>query len=284
MPLWRRPCAAGKPRASPEVDCVKLSNGHGDYIKLNGIPESSVAGTFSSPKRSLEARTFLNQNFVTDRGGIDLTAMDGKDITIENRSSGFFSWGGFFGPRAGNVNIFSKYKNINLSAKAPFYVPTEGPNSGGKVMIETGNAQVTVSRDGVTIRMNTSLPPGGSAVIPGPGNPRIEVKATGEVVIDAGGPFSTIPTIGGTLTLKAGNIELLANNVLIGATSSITTNAGALTTVNSAGLVNIDGTFVNLNSGAAAVAGPLAIRDAVAIPEIPINVTPSEYPIGTKYF
>lgn len=269
--------------SSPEVDCVKLSNGHGDYLKISGIPESSN-GVIGPPKRALEARTFLNQNFVSDRGGVDLTVMDGKEITLENRSSGFFSWAGLFGPRSGNINLFSKYKNINISAKAPFYVPTEGPNSGGKVMIETGNSQVTVSRDGVTIRMNTSVPPGPGSVIAGPGNPRIEVKATGDIVIDAGGPFSTIPTAGGTLTLKAGNIELLATNVTIGAAATLTTNATTVTTINSGGAVNIDGAFVNLNSGAAATAGPAAISAATAVPEFPVNVTPSEYPTATKYF
>lgn len=269
--------------SSPEVDCVKLSNGHGDYLKISGLPESA-AGIIGPPKRALEARTFLNQNFVSDRGGVDLTVMDGKEITLENRSSGFFSWAGLFGPRSGNINLFSKYKNINISAKAPFYVPTEGPNSGGKVMIETGNSQVTVSRDGVTIRMNTSIPPGPGAVIAGPGNPRIEVKATGDIVIDAGGPFSTIPTAGGTLTLKAGNIELLATNVTIGAAATLTTNAATVTTINSGGAVNIDGALVNLNSGAAATAGPAAVTAAAAVPEFPVNITPSEYPTATKYF
>jgi len=282
--------------SSPEVDCVKLNNGHGDYIKITGIPEPAPGGPplHPGPRRSLEARTFLNQHFVSDRGELDFKVIDGKEITLENRSSGFFSWGSLFGPRAGNVNLFSKYKNINITAKAPNFVPSEGFNSGGKIMIQTSNSEIIVSRDGVTIQLNplgTTYPFSGFATA-GFSKPKIELKAlTGDIVIDAGSykntPLEGGSRPGGRLILKGGTIELdSTNGVFIngGPTGSI--NLASTTTVNIGGAaaVNIDGALVNLNSGAS-VAGVGATQAITATPSVPpINVTPSEYPTGTKYF
>jgi len=271
--------------SSPEVDCVRLENGHGDYLKITGLPESSI-GIPSPPKRSLEARTFLNQNFVSDRGGIDLMINDGKDITIENRSSGFFGMSSIFGPRSGNVNLFTKYKNINLIAKAPPYVPIESLQHGGKIFLETANSSVVVSRTGVTIRLNTSVigtPPAGAAIA-GVGGPKIEVKTTGEILIDAGGTHTIPPSTGGLIKIRGGDLALIADR-------TITLTAGTAINLQSVGQINVNGTnvnvdglagiFLNSNLSSPAVAAAATVRSLL---DIPVNITPSDYPLGTKFF
>lgn len=269
--------------SSPEVDCVRLENGHGDYLKITGLPESSI-GIPTPPKRSLEARTFLNQNFVSDRGGIDLMINDGKDIVIENRSSGFFSMGSIFGPRSGNVNLFTKFKNINLIAKAPIYVPTEGLQQGGKIFLETANSSVVVSRTGVTIRLNTSVPPAPGAAIGGVGGPKIEVKTNGEILIDAGGSHTIPPSVGGRIKIRGGDLSLIADRTIT-MTAPVAINLQSTGQINVNGTnVNVDGTtgvFLNSNLSTPAIAAAATARSLI---DIPVNVTPNEYPLGTKFF
>lgn len=268
--------------SSPEVDCVRIENGHGDYLKLTGLPESSI-GVPTPPKRSLEARTFLNQNFVSDRGGIDLMINDGKDIVIENRSSGFFSMGSIFGPRSGNVNLFTKFKNINLIAKAPVYVPLEGLQQGGKIFLETANSSVVVSRTGVTIRLNT-LPTAPGAAIAGVGGPKIEVKTNGEILIDAGGSHTIPPSVGGRIKIRGGDLSFIADRTIT-MTAPVAINLQSTGQINVNGTnVNVDGTtgiFLNSNLSTPAIAAAATARSLI---DIPVNVTPNEYPLGTKFF
>lgn len=268
--------------SSPEVDCVRLENGHGDYLKITGLPESSI-GIPTPPKRSLEARTFLNQNFVSDRGGIDLMINDGKDIVIENRSSGFFSMGSIFGPRSGNVNLFTKFKNINLIAKAPVYVPLEGLQQGGKIFLETANSSVVVSRTGVTIRLNT-LPTTPGAAIAGVGGPKIEVKTNGEILIDAGGSHTIPPSVGGRIKIRGGDLSFIADRTIT-MTAPVAINLQSTGQINVNGTnVNVDGTtgiFLNSNLSTPAIAAAATARSLI---DIPVNVTPNEYPLGTKFF
>lgn len=129
--------------SSPQVDNVAVLNDHGDGMKIYGLPESAE-GQPPLPKRSIETRSLHDQKMVSDKGSIDLRVVDGKDITIENDSTGINSVGGVLSGRTGNVNVFSKYKNIRLSAKGL-------EADGGQIILETLTSKIIVSNRGISL-------------------------------------------------------------------------------------------------------------------------------------
>lgn len=296
--------------SSPEIDCVHLDNGHGDFLKITGMPQSAV-GLPPDPKRSLQAKTFLSQEFVSDRGGIDLRVVEGKDINIENDSTGFMSVGGVGGFRSGNVNIFSKWKNIRLAAKG-FIFP---PNVGGQIILETALSKIFTTNLGIA--MKAGLPVVGAS---------LEMDAaTGTVVIKNTISKIIMTNIGISLRCGLASIELTPAGVInltaplginlitpgINTTSqSLGFSPGAVNIGGPTSIVNIQGSVVNmqgaavnidgetgifLNTGQATVAGVLTgLLDIPFTPPTPANppalgtlpIVPAvdvEYPSGSKF-
>lgn len=160
--------------SSPQVDNVAILNDHGDGMKIYGLPESAE-GQPPLPKRSIETRSLHDQKMVSDKGSIDLKVVDGKDITIENDSTGMNSVGGVLSGRTGNVNVFSKYKNIRLSAKGL-------EADGGQIILETLTSKIIVSNRGISL-----LTIGGG----------IEISVGGAITF-LGAPVPGVGGVGGT--------------------------------------------------------------------------------------
>jgi len=242
--------------SSPESDGVVLDNGHGDWIKINGAPKSAV-GQPTTGSRNVQIKSLLGQQYVTHMGGIDISVTDGKDINIQNTSTGWWTLGGLFGPRSGNVNLFSKYATVRLSAKG--VEPT--PQDGGSVLIETATANVLVSNNAITIRMDSG----------------------GEIEINGTNGAITLTSLS-AITLDAPKISLNAADSIDMTAESINIGNGDTKTVNiySSEVVNIDGPdALNLNTESASEADPDS-----ALPG-PNNVLlaylKTEYPSGNKY-
>lgn len=245
--------------SSPEADSIVLDNGHGDCIKMTSLPKSAV-GLPVEPQRAIQIKSEMGQEYVTNRGGIDIRVTDGKDITIENGSTGWYALAGLlkFGiGKSGNVNIFSKYRTIRLAAKGT--LPT--PANGGSIIIETATSEILVTNNAITISTN----------------------AGGQIVVDASG----------RITLNSiSNVSVEAPNISLNATNSVDINAprvnlGGLSTsslnVFSTNTVNIDGpTALNLNTNIARPSTPLPITPSPN--EIERSYLKREYPKGTKYF
>lgn len=292
--------------SSPEIDSVLLDNGHGDYLKITGMPESAV-GLPPEPKRSLQAKTFLSQEFTSDRGGIDIRVVEGKDITIENDSTGFMSLGGVGGIKSGNVNIFSRWKNVRLAAKG--VLPLAPDFSGGKVILETAVSKTLLTNNGITLKTGrTPL-----------NNSEIELDSnTGNIILKNRLSKIILSNVG--ITLQAGAASIQLNAITGGVTivsvvplqlvtpglstsiqsinfSSDAVNIGGndTTEVNiRAAKVNIDGsTGVYLNTE------PVALPNLFQLPSLPTPINAGigavsinsvltsgpdvEYPKGTKY-
>jgi hypothetical protein len=99
---------------------------------------------------------------------------------------------------------------------------------------------------------------------------------------------------GGLLPLGAGTITINGVNLNINATNSINMQAPTITMVaresvniTSPAQVNVDGTTaINLNSGQSLAAATAASTEIAAalVPIPPVNITPHEYPLKTRYF
>lgn len=259
--------------SSPESDCVKISNGNGDYIQLNNVAESSI-GIPLFIEQSIEMMAHGGISLDADGGRIDIALNEGGDITLENTSTGAMSLNFPYGPRCGNINLFSKNKNIHLSCAAGAFVPTEGINSGGKIFIDTGNSELQVTRDAVTIRMN----PLGTAPAADIRRPSIEVTPNG-IYIDAG--------LLGAITLNGATINLNATDSINMQAPTVNTLGAASVNITSPANVNIDGVAaLHLNSGLSLQGTGQATATITSniTPIPPVNITPSEYPLKTRFF
>ena len=259
--------------SSPESDCVKISNGNGDYIQLNNVAESSI-GIPLFVEQSIEMMAHGGISLDADAGRIDIALNDGADITLENTSTGINSLNFPYGPRCGNINLFSANKNIHISCAAGAFVPKEGVNSGGKIFIDTGNSELQVTRDAVTIRMN----PLGTAAAADIRKPSIEVTPNG-IFIDAG--------ILGAITFTGATINLNATDSINMQAPTINSLGAESVNITSPANVNVDGVAaIHLNSGLSlqGTSQGAATIAANITPIPPVNITPSEYPLKTRFF
>lgn len=240
--------------SSPEIDSVILDNGHGDYLRIKGEPKSAT-GLPLEGSRSVEIKSELGQRYITNRGGIDLKIIEGKDINIENGSIGLNNVFGIFGPKSGNINLFSKYANIRLSAKGIL-----GP-TGGSVLLETATSNLLISNAAITIKTQSGV--------------EIELNGlTGAVEIKTP---TTIALEALKISLKAtAGIDIDAPVISIGGPTTTAVN------IKSQSIVNIDGPIgLYLNSGQSIPAQTIPILPSLN--DVLVNYLKLQYPKGSKY-
>jgi len=259
--------------SSPESDCIRLAASNNDYIQINDVADSSI-GIPLFVEQSIEMVAHGGISIEAAGGRVDITLDEGSDITLENTSTGLMSLNFPYGPRCGNINLFSANKNIHLSCAAGALVPTEGINSGGKIFIDTGNSELQVTRDAVTIRMN----PLGTAPAADIRRPSIEVTPNG-IYIDAG--------LLGAISLNGATINLNATDSINMQAPTVNTLGAASVNITSPANVNIDGVAaLHLNSGLSLQGTGQATATIASniTPIPPVNITPSEYPLKTRFF
>ena len=190
---------------SPAIDSIILDSGNGSKITLSDNPQNQ-----SIPARAVQVESVGPQKYINVESQTDIVVIDGRELQVLNNSTG--SNAPEDSPsRSGNVNIQSKWKDVNIFTQA----------KEGRIFIEclntNGNNQV--------IQIETNGGQGDTIVI----------KTKGDIRLDAGG----------NIDMKAGGQIRMES----GGTYSI--NSGGSLEVNSTGTANIEAPTVNLANGAA---------------------------------
>jgi hypothetical protein len=207
---------------SPQANAVVIKNGDGDYIAIGGdlpVPYTpSPAGYIS---RGIELNSLNSQQCIVTNGEYKVTVTNGRDITLENKSEGLFRYYvpdptqvGIVNPLLmfGNINLISKYRDINIFTDNPV-----GPALPGGIR----ESNVFISTQWGVVQINS----GGDVKI---------FSKQGGVTVQALNDIN--------ITSQTGNINLTANQVNIN--SRTATNIKANTTLTAYGL-----TQTNLGAG-----------------------------------
>jgi len=185
---------------SPEIDSIIIDSGNGSKITLTDAPKAQ-----SLPSRALQIETVGPQKYLNYESQTDVVVLNGgRELQILNNANGT-EWGD--GAVCGNVNIQSKWKDVNVFTQA----------EGGNIFIEClnglGNDQhIVIQTNGF----------GGSIVI----------KTNGKVIVDAQDDININ-------TAKDLNIKCNKFSV-----------DSATVAMKSSGVVDIDGSIINLANGA----------------------------------
>lgn len=183
---------------SPGIDAIILDSGNGAKITLTDDPKNQ-----SVPSRALQIETVGPQKYLNIESQTDIVVKDGRELQLINLSTGAKAPEGK--PNlAGNVNIQSEKKDVNLFTKA----------DEGRIFIEcineSGSNQVieiqTNGSDGA-IRIKTKGKVDIEATdigINATGN--INMKAAGDLKMESGGVTSI--KAGGNINADGSQIQL----------------------------------------------------------------------------
>jgi hypothetical protein len=189
---------------SPEIDSVVMESGNGARIILSDNPQ-----TQGIPPRAIQIESVGPQKHINLESQTDVVVVDGRELQLLNESTGAKAPAGA-PDEAGNVNIQSKWKDVNIFTQA----------KEGRIFIECLNT--SGSNQLIEIETNGE---GGAIVI----------KTRGDIRLDAGG----------NIDMKAGGeIRMQSKQKL-----SLQSVEGGLD-VQSASTANIDAPTINLADGA----------------------------------
>lgn len=163
---------------SPRSDAVIIRNEHGDGITVTSDP-SDIHG-----ERAIEIKSKGMQRYIVFQSDMTLLVVDGRDINIENYSTGAFSNFNTAG-KFGNINLKSWNADVNIISKA----------DDGRIFLITPNARIQIEADGsISIESNKDiqLKSSGDLDIKADNAIRIsgrtlDIKTDSDVRIDAGG-------------------------------------------------------------------------------------------------
>jgi hypothetical protein len=125
---------------SPLSDLIMLRNEHGDGLVITSRPSDFIG------ERSVELKSKGSLRLVSYESEIGIFLTEGRDITIQNSSTGVN--GSASNKRSGNINIRSQNSDVNIVAK--------GEDS--KIFIVTPKARIQIEADGsVKIESDASL-------------------------------------------------------------------------------------------------------------------------------
>lgn len=192
---------------NPNRKQILLRNESGDGITITSTPNAIHSGG------SMELKTRGSQRFYAGTGEMRFTLTDGRDIYIENKSTGKNSGDS---SQSGNVNITSKNRDINITCEAT----QETSLNSGNIFIHTEEGVIQISS-------------GGGIKIFAEGN--VEIKSNGSINMEAAQHIN----------LKAGgNVDIRSAN-----SSTLIGSAGIVTVGGGGGLnAGLTGTPLNLNS------------------------------------
>lgn len=123
---------------SPEIDSVILRNQHGDGLTITADTNSV------KPERGVELKSLGPQKFVSFNGDINIKLFDGREIEIENSSTGSHA---NFGEnrKYGNIRFITENGDLALISRS----------NDGRVFLITPNARIQIESDG-TVRIESS--------------------------------------------------------------------------------------------------------------------------------
>lgn len=130
---------------SPLIDAIILRNEHHDHIKI----ATNSNGTQAA--RTIEAETQGPVRVISRESSIDIHVEDGKEINLTNHSTGAKRISED-DSSPGNINIYSKNRDINLTVDAEdgvIYLQSNGQNS--HIVLESNGTIEINGRKGVSI-------------------------------------------------------------------------------------------------------------------------------------
>jgi len=162
---------------SPGLGCIWLRNESGDGIQI--VSEDST----DLPGRSILLSSKGYQVLTSQEAEVKLRVVDGQDIHIRNTSTGANTLPGSR-ERTGNVNIESKYRDINITAE----------NNTGRIFLNAGDKIQLECRDGEIIIHSAQ---------------KISLSSDGDINIKAANNLKLEAT-NGNVDIKGRNIAALA--------------------------------------------------------------------------
>jgi hypothetical protein len=202
---------------SPAIDSIILDSGNGSRMLLTNDPKTDSLAAGAIQIESQGPQKYLNKGSQTDV----VVGPGGRELQLLNHANGI-EWGG--GSICGNVNIQSKWKDVNVFTQA----------QSGRIFIQC------LRTDGT------------QQVI------QIETKGTGgNIIIKAGGDI--------TLNAQGGNLNINADQAIKMKTSRFSLDCDSID-IKSAGVINMDGSQINLANG--------ANPDIVPLPTVPSTYEP----------
>jgi hypothetical protein len=176
---------------SPNSDMVMIRNEHGDGVAISSEPSEVYS------ERSIEIKSKGAQRNVSFQSGIDTVVVEGKDITLENYSSGSHSTAGRFG----NINLRSHNADINIVGK--------GQDS--RIFIITPKARIQIENDG-----------------------SVKIESNANIQLSTDGNFNVKA---GSFSVDANSINMKsATNITLDANASISAKGGVIASIDAATL------------------------------------------------
>jgi len=166
---------------TPIKDCIILRNKDGDGITITANKNAAY------PSNSIDIKSKGNYRCVSFFGEMYMGLVEGRDISIVNNSAGYNANPL---PQFGNVNLVSKWKDINIYS--------EGPT--GNVLISTALGVIQLKSNeinvyGTTVNVNSAT--------------NINLKSvTGNINLDSGGDIN-LKSIKG-INITAGTTATIA--------------------------------------------------------------------------
>ena len=197
---------------SPEMEAVIVRNQHGDGLTITG-DETKV-----NPNRTVFLKSNSSQYFTSFEGQMEFRVVDGRDIVLENNSTG----------------SMSQTPNLDFWPNGPTEQP---PKRYGGVYLRSENGDVSISSQAQDGRIFIVTPKG-----------RIQITEDGAIQIDAESDIQIRSS--GNISMKAdGDLKLEGANVDINATGSLTTTGGSQVSMLSGGNLSADAVAINLQTG-----------------------------------
>lgn len=197
---------------SPTFDSVLLRNEHRDGLKITATADNV------SPARSIELECKGPQKIISRNSEIEIRVNDGREVTIENLSTGIKN-DPAFPEQFGNINVISHNKDINLTTKGltgKIFIDALGPE--GHIQIDSAGTVTIWADRAVKIKGAT-----------------IDIKADQDVNIEAGGSMNI--KAGGTLTLQGSQSNIGGDStVAIEGPSRLDLNRGSRIVAGSANI------------------------------------------------
>lgn len=168
---------------SPNMDTVILKNEFGDMVKIT----SAACGMSAARAIDIDAKGPVN--LVSRESELDILVVDGRDINIENTSTGYNSapWSLVDQQKSpyGSVNLKSKWRDLNFTTEyvdGKIFIRTKGAssilqlNSDGTIIIHSAKSISIESKESIDIKAAQNLNLEGTSVnIKG-----VTIKASGQ--------------------------------------------------------------------------------------------------------
>lgn len=185
---------------SPKSDMVLIRNEHGDGIVISSKPNDVHSD------RSIEVKSKGAQRHVVFQSNMEFSVIEGRDITIENKSSGINAGRDTEG-RYGNINIKSENSDLNLICdKDDGRIFLITPKS--RIQIESDGSIIIDSKADIKIQTTENLDIKANKNINIDGQ-TLNIKTQNDCVIDCNGSFSA--KSGGTNSLDGAAVYLNSN-------------------------------------------------------------------------